>query len=1182
MFITNSGTNSDFDQARMKERLSKIIPSAKAIDILVGFFYFSGINELETALRGNADVKLRILVGMDAERLAGTLVEIANDRQAKTRDDGGRVETDAELAAAAEAKLAAVRSRFREDLKKLYATDSADSPDFLRRFQLYCDLLKSGRLEIRKTKEENHAKLYLFELRDDCPFRHTWITGSSNLSKEGMGDRAEFNIELGEICYDYAHDYFERLWETAINLVDERDDPFPPLPPALSLSPYEGYLLLLKNYVETRERYNRTHNVKKIFEIPRNEFDKKKPKYTPFKYQIDAVEQARVVIDEFNGVILADVVGLGKSIIGSVLATSLFGNARGIVIAPPGLRAGWEEYLNDFQMDKDNRWQVFSSGNLEAALEYVHKQGGAGATPVDTVIVDEAHNFRNEDTRSYAFLSMICRGRRVILMTATPFNNEPREIFALLKLFIGGRDSRLLADGELEEKFKIWQDGYAKIGEWQKKIKADFSFKNLTTNERKELRKIAGVDDLAAFDAAGIREKLNEHAKFIARNIRVAIAPVVIRRNRIDLLEDEEYREEIADKITLPENPQEQFFELLPEQSEFYDRVVGKYFGEGGEFVGAIYQPIVYTKFSKESRGGVNADDELVNETQQVNMAKFMRRLLVKRFESSFAAFAETLKNVKGICEKVQQLAFPKSGVGGRVPVSSKARDLIGDDVFVGDDTLFKKVAAATAEKLRDMRESGEVYLLDEDFTDKGRADFKRDLERDIALFEKIIAETEKLALVENDPKVEALAKAISRVFSGEAFPCGANDPAKRKVLVFSEYADTVSHVGERLAKVFPDRVKTVGELTKTERKSILKNFDGSVPQKDQEDKFDILVATDKLSEGFNLSRAGLVVNYDIPWNPVRVIQRVGRINRIGQKIFQKLYIWNFFPTETGADITHQRIIAEKKMFMIHNAIGEDSKILSEGEEPSEAALFNKTKKLPDSEDRASFFARAKRCWNEEKKKNPALENKLTAIEKSGKAKIFVRADACSGNKEPRTVLFARRGNILVARSCSAAEVGGEIKAEDIEYAIESLECSPNTPSAPVPFGDDDAFWKNYKRLKADLEKPKQISTYTPREITNAQNAIEGWRAAGRLPEDLRDFANDLLDDMQNYRRLPKHTLLEIARENKKSKNRPERFLEFLRRLHSEVGDLKVSESAGKTEPFATLLCADKTEGSEQ
>ncbi len=101
--------------------------------------------------------------------------------------------------------------------------------------------------------------------------------------------------------------------------------------------------------------------------------------------------------------------------------------------------------------------------------------------------------------------------------------------------------------------------------------------------------------------------------------------------------------------------------------------------------------------------------------------------------------------------------------------------------------------------------------------------------------------------------------------------------------------------------------------MTAYKLNAIYKNFDASYEE--QENRYDILLSSDKISEGFNLNRAGMVINYDIPWNPVRVIQRLGRINRISKKVFDELYIVNFFPTEIGAELVKSREIASNKMF---------------------------------------------------------------------------------------------------------------------------------------------------------------------------------------------------------------------------------------------------------------------------
>ena len=111
-----------------------------------------------------------------------------------------------------------------------------------------------------------------------------------------------------------------------------------------------------------------------------------------------------------------------------------------------------------------------------------------------------------------------------------------------------------------------------------------------------------------------------------------------------------------------------------------------------------------------------------------------------------------------------------------------------------------------------------------------------------------------------------------------------------------------------------------------------------------------------KISEGFNLNRAGMIINYDIPWNPVRVIQRLGRINRISKKVFDELYIVNFFPTEKGAELVKSREIAANKMFLIHTALGEDSKIFDVDEEPTAAGMFSRVQQNPDELEEESFI----------------------------------------------------------------------------------------------------------------------------------------------------------------------------------------------------------------------------------
>jgi len=203
----------------------------------------------------------------------------------------------------------------------------------------------------------------------------------------------------------------------------------------------------------------------------------------------------------------------------------------------------------------------------------------------------------------------------------------------------------------------------------------------------------------------------------------------------------------------------------------------------------------------------------------------------------------------------------------------------------------------------------------------------------------------QELDLVANDPKVARLVKAVKDVLQTVPAP---GEP-RRKVVVFTEYLDTLHHIAPLLEKVFPGRVLVAGShLSKGFFDDLLTNFDASYPADKQCDDYDILLATDKLSEGVNLNRAGAIINYDIPWNPTRVIQRLGRINRIGRKVFTRLYIYNFFPTEQGADVIKSREVAAQKMFLIHNTLGEDAKIFAPDETPSPAELFKRINRNPE------------------------------------------------------------------------------------------------------------------------------------------------------------------------------------------------------------------------------------------
>ncbi|MBT9538196.1 MAG: DEAD/DEAH box helicase family protein, partial [Nitrospirae bacterium] len=187
------------------------------------------------------------------------------------------------------------------------------------------------------------------------------------------------------------------------------------------ITPFEAFVLVLKTYLDSYEQKEVGPSLIKILE---------ENGYKRYQYQLDAVKQALAVIEKNNGVIIADVVGLGKTIIACAVAREL--KKRGIIICPPGIvgdknkNSGWMKYTEEFQLYD---WEVRSLGDLENITDFVNK-----AKDIEVVIVDEAHRFRNQDTKDYEYLKNICRNKIVILLTATPFNNRPGDILSLLKL----------------------------------------------------------------------------------------------------------------------------------------------------------------------------------------------------------------------------------------------------------------------------------------------------------------------------------------------------------------------------------------------------------------------------------------------------------------------------------------------------------------------------------------------------------------------------------------------------------------------------------------------------------------------------------------------------------------------------------------------------------------------------
>ena len=1068
-FITNA------KQRSLKGRINTLIKHSKELKFLVGFFYFSGWRELYESLKTREDLKLKILVGLDTDLHLGRVLEIT-DHNADTR-------TQQELI-----------GRFFASLRTALQDESLDTQEFYEQVDFFLRLIENGQLPIRKTFEPNHAKLYFFRLDEagqslvNAPGR--FITGSSNLTRSGLLGQNEFNVEIGDYGWEDAEEYFDELWETAIPISepDERKNQIIRIirrqTQVAEVTPFEAYVLVLKTYLDLMEQRTLRPQVKRLME------DRG---YSIYRYQEDAVQQALTVLKEYGGVILADVVGLGKSVIACWLARER--NGRGIVICPPALigdnqtkSSGWYKYLNDFGLYD---WEVRSLGELDKVQEYLELYGD----DINTIVIDEAHRFRNEDTEAYERLSQICTNRSVILLTATPFNNAPTDIFALLKLFIPPGKSTLTLDEKLAVRFARYNSEFRKLS---------FILRYHSAGGEKQARAEKYYNEIFDLTPPIDVSRTKHRVKQLADEIRSVIEPIVIRRNRLDLKRDPVYSHELAELSNVAD-PIELYYELTPEQSAFYDQVINEYFGEEGQFRGAIYQPYAY-----ENRSELEKLDEEGNFAyqQQRNLYEFMRRLLVKRFESSFGAFAGSVENFIHIHSIV--LAFIEK-TGKYILYRSLIEKIWEEDEKTIDEALNHFAKRLEEEGTLNPRHD-RIYVI-KDFDEPEQ--FLNDIRSDLELLKHIDARVKALQLVKNDPKRECLIKAVRDIIKTRTISA---EP-RRKVVIFSEYQDTVKHIVPVLKNAFPGRVlEAEGSLSRGFFDDLLANFDASYPIKKQRDDFDILVATDKLSEGVNLNRAGAIINYDIPWNPTRVIQRLGRINRIGRKVFQNLYICNFFPTEQGAEIVKSREIAAQKMFLIHNTLGEDAKIFAPEETPSPAELFKRINRNPEEDEEESLLTTIRKDFFAIKEQYPDVV--------SGLKDFPARIKTAKTSEQNQLLVFRRKGLQLFIHSVpDTAGEKFEVQPLIFEESLPIIRCQPKTPRKPL----SPSFWPAYEEIKTFREQtqlPRSEQSLLAKAENNLRSAFANH--AAELEEYL-PFIQTLLRDLKEYQTLPKYTLRRLT-----------------------------------------------------
>lgn len=1012
-FITNK-------EKFLSSIINGILPKTDAVDILVGYFYYTGYVQLSDNLKNK---NIRILVGLDVDvQITKHIREVENFKQILPSRSNIKEEY------------------YRQFVKIFNDTDFLDTAEKLDQFKMFYGKIIDGTLEIRKTLEPCHSKMYLFAYNDQMneagELPGVVITGSSNLSFQGLTGRLELNARFdSKRDYEEGSKIFEELWKDSVVIVNKEN------------------IDEWKNKVIARIWYDKIYSpyllyirvLKEFFDIPTKEnlltpYDITDGKYSNLKYQTDAVQMALNALENHNGAIVADVVGLGKSIIASTVARNL--KLRTIVVCPPHLYKQWVGYRDEFGFTAS----VFSAGKIEDAL--LHYDELVKVDEQFLIIIDEAHRFRNEYTQDYALLHNLCSGNKVLLLTATPFNNQPADIYSLIKLFQIPSRSTLKTVDNLGATFKDLIDKYRDLREAQRKGEAS-------------------------------EEQIKLEVKEISKNIRSIINPLIVRRSRLDLQEIDEYADDLRQQniqLIIPNDPVELTYNLSKLKDLYLstlDRISKSENGDDNiyRFKAARYSPVLYVheelrdKLAKELEEKTGIKFGLLI-GRQTNVASFMRHLLVGRFESSVAAFQSSLEYMIQSSEHILKWVDKRH----KIPIYKKGNLPDVSDFYNTSNDDWDEIQEAF-----EKYESKGFFEIDMKYV---RNDFVADVKSDLQLLRNLREQWfGKDNTIHFDPKLNSFIEIVR-----EQMKCDPN----RKLIVFSEYADTANYLGKSLQEAgLPVMKYTSADASQTNKDRIRANFDAGLKPSLQQNDFHILVATDAISEGYNLHRAGAIFNYDIPYNPTRVIQRIGRINRINKKVFDELYIYNYFPTDVGEAETRTKEISTLKMAMIHAIMGEDTKALTKDEEVQ--AYFKERYRTEfASSEEASWDTPYRKLLNGLK----GTDAYTTALEMPHRA----RTARITDKPKNGVLMFGKKGNDFVFKIGSKTEIPVMISAEE---ALSLFSAEPK--EEPVDLSKD--FDEVYQKVKSSLFR-SDVKDRNEKDILNAVSKIKLLQKAKLLSAD--------------------------------------------------------------------------------
>ena len=784
-----------------------------------------------------------------------------------------------------------------------------------------------------------------------------------------------------------------------------------------------------------------------------------------YRFQKVAVMQAYEILNKYDGVFISDVVGLGKTFMGSALLKQL--GKRTVIICPPRLQQMWEDFGEKFKIDiKTISHGLLNKGifNEDSALWTYRDR--------EIILIDESDNFRNYKNKRYREIQPFLVGKKVILITATPQNTSIWNIYNQIRLFNQeGTNEYPVRGASLKDFFNMVERGDEKVQDLLKNI--------LTRRTRMHIKKFYQSPEDISID-------------FPKREL-----------------------------VTVSYNIDATYNNLYDKIKDALRRLTYARYN--------LWPYVVEEKKEDPTYLGLRKITGLLKGLHRV--------MLFRRLESSIFAFSVTTNRLLGIHKK-----FLESIERGIIPAGEEAQDILyKEDVTIED-------------AFEELKDASKDYRL-EDFEIEG---LKQDIQNDVTIFEEISEYLKKVPDV-NDKKFDELIAKMEK-HRGD------------KILIFSEYADTVKYLYRRINGKFDN----VAYATSEEGISVIKRFapkaNDGYKLVEREGPIDILTSTDVLSRGLNLQDCGIVISYDLHWNPVRLIQRVGRVDRIGSPK-DIINVYNFLPHKRVEEEISIRERIHNRAQEIHDHIGEDAKILDESERLNEGVLYT----IYEKKDIEELEGKMK---EEEEFSMDEAEMIIEKLEREKPEYINLIKDFQLGTRSCKKAdkyrgLFAyfRKGDIndflILTRD-------GEI-ISDFSKVLAEIKCLPTESVRNISGKSKKFLIEGVKKLrehfeKSVKEKTKKEGKKEPVVVKTMQKLVQlRWQIKNEEELELLDRINQILN-----KGVPDEVLKELRKLNREKRE----GIEFLRGLIEvynkfRLGELKETEKPDKKHEISELICCE-------